>query len=101
MLRAVVPYNRAIEVNDSPERTSWTRNVGLGPGVGRTNDGAALSDAAAGAEPVAAAEAWADTVEPIGDPLPVGSHPAAMTPAPTRTTIATVRRGSSRPLTMT
>src|SRR5574338_1050438 len=82
MLRGVVPYCFAIEVSDSPTRTTWLVNVGRGVGVGRAKLGLGVGPGA----PVGDG----DVVPGVGEPgASNGRSPETASVAATRPTSTT------------
>jgi len=89
MLRAFVPNLWAIVLSESPALTMYVMNVGIGVGVGRTNEGLGVGPvgAADGAGEMAAVD---PPVEPAGPT--VGGRQPATAAARERTRVGPARR---------
>ena len=89
MLRAFVPNLWAIVLSESPALTTYVMNVGIGVGVGRTNDGLGVGPVGAG-EGVGETAAADPTVDPVGPT--VGGRQPATAAARERTRVGPARR---------
>jgi hypothetical protein len=75
MLRAVVPNLWAIVLSESPALTTYVMNVGIGVGVGRTNEGLGVGPVGPGEG--AGEAARGPPAEPAGPPVGGRQPPTA------------------------
>src|ERR1044072_10013111 len=92
MLRASVPWSLAILLRLSPRTTRYTKNVGWGVGVGRTNERGGVGPAGVGSGVTVAAAPALAGAPVVGS----GTHPTRMTNATTRDRAATVPDAGTR-----